>query len=48
MVDNLSMTAPVKVTIGTKHTHNTTDTPSKGDFNKEEYGEIIDDSGYYY
>ena len=29
MVDNGSMAAPAQVTIGTKHTQNTMDTPSK-------------------
>ena len=29
MVDNVLMSAPAKVTIGTKHSQNTTDTPYK-------------------
>ena len=43
MVDNGSMAAPAQVTLGTKHTQNTTDTPSKNNFDKEECGEIVDD-----
>ena len=45
MVDNGSMTAPAQVTIGTNHSQNTTDTPSKNNFNKEECGEIVDEEG---
>ena len=34
-----------KFSIGTKHDHNTTDTPSNKNFDKEECGEIVDDEG---
>ena len=46
MVYNVAMAAPVQVTIGTKHNHNTTYTPSKNNFYKEECGEIVDDDQY--
>ena len=35
MVDNGSVASPEKVNIVTKHTHNTTNTPSKNSFDKE-------------
>ena len=34
-MDNELMKAPAQVTIGTKHTQNTTDTPSKKNIDKE-------------
>ena len=40
------MEDPEKVTIGTNHTQNTTDTPSEKNFNREECGDIVDDEGY--
>ena len=46
MVDNGSMEDPTQVTIGTKNTQNTMDTPSKNNFDKEECGGIVDDDGY--
>ena len=46
MVDNLLMVAPAQVTIGTNYTHNTTGTPSKNNFDKEECGEIVYDEWY--
>ena len=46
MVDNESMAAPEKVTIGTNHNQNTMDTPSKKNLDQEECGEILDDGGY--
>ena len=46
MMDDVSMSAPEKVTIGIKHTKNTTDTTSKNNFDKEERGEIVDYEGY--
>ena len=41
------MAAPSQVTIGTKHTKNNTDTPSKKDYYKEECGEKVDDEEDY-
>ena len=46
MVDNVLMAAPAQVTIGTNHTKNNTDTPSKKKFDKQECGDIVDDEGY--
>ena len=46
ILDNVSMEAHVQVTIGTNHTHNTKDIPSKNNFDKEECGEIVNDEGY--
>ena len=46
MVDNGSMAAPEQVTIGTNHTQNTTDTPSKQNFDQEYCREIVYDKGY--
>ena len=40
------MEDPEKVTIGTNHTQNTTDTPSEKNFNREECGDIVDDEVY--
>ena len=48
MVDNGFMAAPEQVTTGTDNIQNTTDKPSKNNFNKEECGEIVDDKGDYY
>ena len=41
------MASPSQVTIGTKHTQNTTDKPSKNNVDKEECGEIVDYEGDY-
>ena len=43
MADNRFIAAPAQVTIGTKHTQNTTGTPFKNNSYKEECGEIVDD-----
>ena len=45
MVDNGSVASPAQVNIATKHTHNTTNTPSKNSFDKEKFGEIVDNEG---
>ena len=41
-MDNISTASPTKVTIGSKHTHNTTDTPFNKNFDKGKFGEIVD------
>ena len=41
-MDNLSAESPAQVNIGTKHTHNTTDTPFNKNNNQEKGGEIVD------
>ena len=45
MADNRFIAAPAQVTIGTNYTHNTTGTPSKNNFDKEECGDIVDYQG---
>ena len=42
------MVDPAQVNMGTKHTQNTTDTPYKNNFDKEDCGEIVDDEWYEY
>ena len=48
MSDNGSIVDPSQVNKGTKHTQNTTDTPSKKNFDKGDRGEIVDDEWYEY
>ena len=43
ITDNESMVDPAQVNMGTKHTQNTTDTPYKNNYDKEDCGEIVDD-----
>ena len=42
------MLAPAQVTIETKHTQNTTDTPLNNNFYQEKVGDIVDDEIYDY
>ena len=42
IVDNRSTASPTQVTIGAKHTHNTTDTPFNKNYDQEKGGEIFD------
>ena len=46
-MDNISTASPTKVTIGSKHTNNTTDTPFNKNLDQEKGGEIVDDEVDY-
>ena len=42
IVDNILTASLAQVTIGAKHTHNTTDTPFNKNYDQEKGGEIFD------